>query len=121
MRNLILALVAASTLLPVQADGGTREKRCGWIANPTPANWNLFDREGRWSIGEQGRHQARGLRTMPDFDRAEWVTTNVGSYGHGCGCMTVDTDAKTKRVTRIYVTQQQKLAICRADRKLPQW
>jgi hypothetical protein len=123
MRTILfsLALLAVPAFFAAPADAGKRENRCGWIANPTPANWNLFDREGRWSIGEQGGHQAQGLRTVPDMDRSEWVITNVGSYGYGCACMTVDTDARTKRITRVHSTRQKKLAICRADRKLVQW
>lgn len=30
------------------------ENRCGWVDNPTPANWWLTDRDGEWVIGVPG-------------------------------------------------------------------
>ncbi|MBL7685903.1 MAG: DUF4087 domain-containing protein, partial [Deltaproteobacteria bacterium] len=36
------------------------ETRCGWIDNPTPANWDLTDRDRTWTIGVQGGVQAEG-------------------------------------------------------------
>ena len=37
------ALVIAGTLIG-KADAAP-ERRCGWLANPSPANWWLLDRE----------------------------------------------------------------------------
>jgi Protein of unknown function (DUF4087) len=34
--------------------------RCGWFDNPSPSNAWLHDRDGAWSIGIQGSHQAKG-------------------------------------------------------------
>lgn len=93
-------------------------KRCGWLHNPTPANWWLVDRDGEWEIGSQGGYQAPGMDNIPDLTESRWVVTNSGSYGYGCVCMTATVDPKTKRVTRIYSVRQQSLAVCRADRKL---
>lgn len=105
-------LLAAAT--PAQAV----EKRCGWIVNPTPANWWLVDRDGQWTMSVQGGYQADGMEDLPDMSAKGWVRTN-GYYGHGCGCMTVDTDRKGYRIRRIHSATPLPLKQCRADRKLP--
>ena len=95
------------------------EKRCGWLDNPTPANWWLTDAAGRWTIGLQGGHQAPGLNSLPDMRAKGWVETN-GSYGYGCACMQVTTDKRTDRITRIHSATPLPIKRCTADRKLPQ-
>jgi hypothetical protein len=124
-RRLLLGAAIAS-LLPLtaaapaeNASAAKHEQRCGWIVNPTPGNWWLNDRDGEWTIGEQGGYQAKGTDNIPDLTESRWVVTNGASYGYGCGCMTVDTDRKTRRIKRIYSVKQKALAVCRADRKLP--
>lgn len=114
----LTVVTIAFSLLSTPVAARPKQVRCGWIANPTPANWYLFDRQGRWTISTQGGPRATGFQLMPDFERSEWIATNVGSYGHGCGCVTVDSDIKTKRITRIYSVRQTKLSVCRADKSL---
>ncbi|MGQ0588249.1 MAG: DUF4087 domain-containing protein [Sphingosinicella sp.] len=94
------------------------ERRCGWLQNPTPANWWLVDRDGEWLIGAQGGYQAPGMDNMPDMTTRGWVRTN-GYYGHGCACMTVETDRRTMRITRIRSASPVPLSQCRRDRRLP--
>jgi hypothetical protein len=106
-----LALVA-----PAQTPAGA-ERRCGWLANPTPANWWLTDRDGEWTLGAQGGYQAPGMDGMPDMTTRGWVETN-GSYGYGCACMTVSTDRRTMHVTRLYAATPVPLRQCRNDRTL---
>jgi Protein of unknown function (DUF4087) len=108
----------ALILLAVAVPGHAAERRCGWIDNPTPANWWLTDRDGEWTLSIQGGYQAQGFDNMPDMSARDWVETN-GSYGHGCGCMTVVTDRKSKRITRIISAAPVPLRQCRADRRLP--
>lgn len=111
-----LAIVAA--LHAVSSPAVTKpETRCGWIANPTPANWWLNDRAGEWTISEQGGHQAKGV-DLPDFSTHDWVVTNAGDHGYGCACLTGTFDRRTKRVVRIVSVRQRTLAQCRADRAL---
>jgi hypothetical protein len=43
--SLVFALAAAASPIPPQS-----EKRCGWLVNPTPANWWLVDRAGQWTV-----------------------------------------------------------------------
>jgi hypothetical protein len=92
-------------------------RRCGWLANPTPANWWLTDRDGEWVLGTQGGDQAPGMDEMPDMSTAGWVETN-GHYGYGCACVTITADGEGK-VTRIADATPRPLKQCQADRKLP--
>ncbi|MET1112708.1 MAG: DUF4087 domain-containing protein, partial [Allosphingosinicella sp.] len=93
------------------------ERRCGWLSNPTPANWWLTDADGEWILGTQGGDQAPGMDEMPDMSVAGWVETN-GHYGYGCACMTITADGDG-RVTRIADAKPRPLKQCQADRKLP--
>ena len=102
----LLAAAAASAHMP--------ERRCGWLVNPTPANWSLIDRDGEWELGAQGGWQAPGLDAMPDMTTRGWVETN-GAYGHGCACLGVATDRRHRRVTRIFSARPMPLGVCRAD------
>jgi hypothetical protein len=92
-------------------------RRCGWLVNPTPANWWLTDRDGQWILGTQGADQAPGMDEMPDMSTAGWVETN-GHYGYGCACMTITADGDGQ-VTRIADAQPKPLKQCQADRSLP--
>ena len=109
----LLALFAAAAA----AQSGPVETRCGWLQNPTPANWWLVDRDGEWTLGVQGGYQAPGMDEMPDMSSAGWVEVN-GHYGYGCACMTITADSDG-RVTRIADAQPRPLKQCRADGKLP--
>ncbi len=118
---MVFAILAATTAPVALADTtppAPRVMLCGWIQNPSPANWWIVDSRGEWMIGTQGGRQARGMDLIPDLTEKQWVATN-GSYGYGCGCMSASLDRKNKRVTRIYSFKQKPLAVCRADRKLP--
>lgn len=112
-----LLFLAAAAALAAAAPGGT-ERRCGWIDNPTPANWWLTDRDGEWLIGAQGGYQALGMEAMPDMTIRGWVRTN-GHHGYGCGCMDVRVDRRARRITRILRARPLPLRQCRADRRLP--
>jgi Protein of unknown function (DUF4087) len=76
------------------------ETRCGWLDNPTPANWYLTDKDGPWAIGSQGGFQARGIENIPDLGEREYVKTN-GNYGYACACMDVVTDRNKNRFVSI--------------------
>jgi len=99
------------------ADSGGFENRCGYVDNPTPANWDLTDKDGTWSIGVQGGHQAEG--DVPEFpeSKAYWKKTN-GSYGFGCACLMVKVDKKDRNVLEIKSGKPLPLAKCRADKAI---
>ena len=113
------ALLALALLLGASAAGNGAERRCGWLFNPTPANWWLTDRDGQWILSEQGGYHAPGLDEMPDMARGGWVSTNVGSYGYGCACLEVILDRKHGKIARLIGAEQLPLSRCRSDRALP--
>lgn len=119
-REAAAPVAKAPTVAPERAAIAAAPKaarRCGWLSNPTPANWWLTDSEGQWILATQGADQAPGMDEMPDMSSAGWVETN-GHYGYGCACMTITADADGK-VTRIADAKPKPLEQCRADRKLP--
>ncbi len=115
---LAISMIGHIAIADAKPPAPRSEKRCGWIDNPTPANWWLTDAARRWTIGLQGGHQAQGLDSLPDMRAKGWVETN-GSYGYGCGCMLVATDARTGRIMRIYSATPLSIGRCIADKTLP--
>ena len=111
------ALAAEGPPPPLPA-AGPGERRCGWLMNPTPGNWWLFDGDGEWILGTQGRELTPGMEDMPDMSTAGWVETN-GHYGYGCACMTISYDPATRQVTRVADAKPKPLRQCRADKALP--
>jgi len=96
------------------------EERCGWLDNPTPGNFWLHDRDGEWTISEQGLYYAPGFDNMPDMTTQGWVATN-GSYGHGCACLDVQVDKKSGLITKLVSARPLPLKRCKDDKKLPRW
>jgi hypothetical protein len=111
------ALAAEGPPPPLPA-GGPGQRRCGWLMNPTPGNWWLFDGHGEWILGTQGNEPTPGIEDMPDMSTAGWVETN-GHYGYGCACMTISFDPATRRVTKVANAKPKPLKQCRADKALP--
>lgn len=118
MRFALIGAVLAASVLGVAAQAAGPERRCGWLANPTPSNWWLNDRDGEWTLSEQGGYEAPGLDNLPDMSTAGWVETNSGGHGYGCACMTVVVNHRTHQVERLISAQALPLARCRSDRKL---
>lgn len=107
---------APLTAAPV-AKGVTR---CGWMANPTPGNWWLTDRDATWTVGMQGGYQAPGMDKIPDLTTSQWIKTN-GYYGYGCGCITgtFSGSGDSAKVTRILSYKRKPLSVCQSDKSLP--
>lgn len=112
--NSLLYLMAAALAAGAPA---TAERRCGWLDNPSPANWWLIDRHGEWLIGQQGGYQAPGMDEMPDMSKFGKVTQG-GNYGSTCACMVATTDRASERITRIFSARPVPLRQCRLDRRL---
>ncbi|MDB9514166.1 DUF4087 domain-containing protein [Kamptonema animale CS-326] len=112
---LILAIISFISViaLPVKAT----ETRCGWLANPTPANWYLKDGDGTWVISMQGGYQAEGMENLPS-DEKEYVKTN-GYHGYGCACLDVSTNSNRMRIIAIHSGEALPLSTCREDPNLP--
>jgi hypothetical protein len=66
----LIGLTATSPLLAA-------ETRCGWLQNPTPANWWLDDADGSWTIMSQGGGEGPpGMDLIPDISERDYVRTN---------------------------------------------
>jgi hypothetical protein len=95
------------------------EKRCGWIVNPTPGNWEFFDRHGQWEIARQGEEGAvDGLPEDRPTGKNWWVATNSGGYGYGCICLDVISDKQAKKLVKIEGGKSLPLKRCRTDRSI---
>jgi hypothetical protein len=98
------------------------ERRCGWYSSPTAGDLLLSDRHGDWWITGGGEgSDARGIDNVPQFDDKQFVETNVPGSGHGygCACLTVETNARQQRITRVISGQILPLSRCRNDKSLP--
>lgn len=96
------------------------ETRCGWIDNPTPANWYLTDRDGSWILMEQGAGDRNGFVDADWLGEVghEWIETN-GHYGYGCACIEATVDSKTGWANRVASVSPLPLSRCTADQALP--
>lgn len=108
-------------LMVVGAQASTAETRCGWIENPTPANYWMIDSEGLWVISTQGGEQATGDLAYPKDYANDYVATN-GNHGYFCGCINATTDAKRNphRVLAIHSATALPLSKCLEDKALDQ-
>jgi hypothetical protein len=95
------------------AGASTPVLRCGWFDNPSPSNVWLNDRDGEWTIGIQGGHQAKG--NWPKFKPAEWIRSGSGSYGYGCACLKLQANAETRDVMLIISATARPITACRND------
>lgn len=114
MASPIVSTLAALAL----ASAPSVETRCGWLVNPTPANWWLTDADGTWIIGVQGGYQAEGFGETPWEGTSEQVKTN-GNYGYECACMRVISAPETMQITRVLSVRSLPLSRCKEDPNLP--
>ncbi len=99
MASLLLIVAACPAYADDTALSDSRRTRCGWFDNPSPGNATLTDRQGEWTVAQQGMSSAEGA--WPTFKRAQWVRTGSGSAGYGCACLNQTTRKRpTKRCTR---------------------
>lgn len=105
----------------VDASGQTRkfETRCGWLDNPTPANYSLYDKDGEWIISVQGGYHVENF-SAPDFGK-QWIDYFGRSYGYGCACFQLTVDRETSRVLEIKKSWSKPLSVCRKDKTLRKW
>jgi hypothetical protein len=98
------------------------EQRCGWYGNPAPGDMLLTDRHGDWWItgGGEGA-DANGLNRAPQMSDRGFIEAGVPGSGRGynCACLTVETNARTRRITRVISGKIVPLAQCRNDKSLP--
>lgn len=119
---LVMGLCGLTPLSIAANQGDPLETRCGWFSNPTPGNLWLSDRDGEWTIGVQGGHQAEGDWEWLDFNSGQWVKTNR-EYGYGCACFELRVDRQTHHVLFIKKARARPLTACENDpalRKKPE-
>lgn len=110
---ILMAAVQSSAASEPSAGANKPVLRCGWFDNPSPSNVWLYDRDGEWTIGIQGGHQAKG--NWPKFKPAEWIRSGAGSYGYGCACLRLQANAETRDVMLIVAATARPLTACRGD------
>ena len=116
--KLVWAVTVGFILLSV-AVAASAENRCGWLMNPTPANWWLTDRDGTWTLMSQGEEpRDEVMENLPDFEEKQYVASN-GNYGYGCACLSVDVDRADARILRVHSGRTLPLAKCVKDGALP--
>ena len=112
-RHLLVAVGLATALTQASAVPAQAVQRCGWFDNPTPGNAWLYDRDGEWTVGIQGGHQAQGA--WPQLSGSRRVRTGSGSAGYACVCMKLRADNESREVSRILSSRVQPLSVCRGD------
>jgi hypothetical protein len=113
VKNITIATALLSALLATTTSAHA-ETRCGWLQNGGTHGLDLFDRDGDWQI--IGNNTA-GNDAPPGFDQHMPATDE----GRSCGCLTVDTNKATHRITRIYKGKLIPIQKCQADPSLKQW
>ncbi|PID46918.1 MAG: hypothetical protein CSB47_01680 [Proteobacteria bacterium] len=102
--------------LPVMAS----EYRCGWIENPGPGRWWITDKDASWEISTPGGYSVspQSIDQLPDIIPNGYVRV-TGTYGYSCGCLTVSTDKRKHRITKVHTKgKQQLLKRCLEDRSI---
>ena len=106
----MLAIALCCVLVPMAAHA---ETRCGWLSNPSPANWWLDDADGQWIIMSQGGGETEGMDKIADMQEGEFVPMNY-SHGYACFCLDVRTN-DDGQVEEIFSSKQLPLSKCRND------
>lgn len=114
------ALLLAGILCLFGEFASAAETRCGWLENPSPANWWLTDADGSWTLSTQGGEQLDDTSwgNMPKANSDEYVATN-GSYGYSCVCLKVSVDKTQHRILQVHSGKQLLLKKCLEDPSLP--
>ncbi|CAD6557068.1 DUF4087 domain-containing protein [Paraburkholderia metrosideri] len=97
---------SSSSSVSAATSDGPAAKRCGWIENDMPSGLTLKDRDGKWSVSSADS-QADGFAHMPDTNK-----------GDSCGCLTVETNKQSMRVTKVLGGKILPVATCQRDRSL---
>ncbi|MEQ5835135.1 DUF4087 domain-containing protein [Marinobacter sp. NFXS9] len=108
-------LIMIFSLTPLITDAA--EYRCGWLDNPSPGNYWLTDRDGKWVIAEQGGKRAKNSELLLPSDESEYVNMNYG-YGYSCSCISAETNKENHTVNIIHSYKQLPLNRCNTDKSL---
>ncbi|MFU1980272.1 DUF4087 domain-containing protein [Bordetella hinzii] len=107
MKKIAFVLLAASSLIGAPSFAQDRESRCGWIENDMPSGMTLTDKDGNWTIATM-TYAADGFdEHMPEVNAQE-----------ACGCLDVEVDKASKRVTRLFGGKVIQKKVCASDPSL---
>lgn len=114
-----LILILATILGTMSAQAV--ETRCGWIDNPTPANWWLTDADGTWTISVQGGYSIsdKSWDNMTKAISGQFEAYNGKNYGRYCGCI-VGTFSTENDVLTVQSSSAKPLSACKNDKKIKQ-
>lgn len=109
-------LLSLSLLLSFNLNA--KERRCGWLENPSPANLWLIDKDATWFISAQGRFNLDNESVDLVYDAIKndqnFVRTNR-NHGFSCACLTVDVNQDAKEIVKVYESTQLNLKRCLED------
>lgn len=116
VRNIVLGLGLLIGLQSIAA----AEYRCGWLDNSAQGSYQFIDKQATWTIAKLGSYQIpqASMNNLPQKLESEFVST-AGGFGYSCSCLSVRTDAATKRITAIlYKGKQVLLKRCLEDKTI---
>jgi hypothetical protein len=96
------------------------EYRCGWLDNPEPGSYQLIDKEAVWTISKNDGYRipAASLKNLPQRQENQFIRTN-GNFGYSCSCVSVKTEARSRRITSIdFKGKQVLLKRCLEDKTI---
>ena len=112
------ALLLLSLALPHLSPAAVAEQRCGWVENPTPANYFFVDEEETWTLALQGGYQAPGMQNLPEL-----TLVNEGTGRAACACLDLVVSQEKRRVEEVVAATSKPIAECQNNAALPrrQW
>lgn len=113
-----IPVIVALALALANAASAETELRCGWLDNPTPANWWLVDADGEWTISIQGQGEFSNFFDVAPTGPYEREGLHP-SYGWSCACIEGVFDPETRRLTQTLAVRNLPLSQCREDPALP--
>ena len=90
------------------------ELRCGWWWS-TPGETSISDRDGSWTIRQQGGYEAKELKgaSIEIKDHSlKYYQPIQGSQARACVCLKADFDPKTHRAQNLAKLTQKKIVDC---------
>jgi hypothetical protein len=103
----IVGLTGLIALVLFNQGATAAEMRCGWIENTMPSSLTLTDRHGSWDLVTSDWQTEGFDHNMPSTNR-----------GDSCGCLNVETDKNSKRITKVLSGKLLPTSTCQRDKSL---
>jgi hypothetical protein len=121
LQRAVFAVITATTVLTISATSYARERRCGWVVNPTPGSWFFKDKDGIWELSSQGRLGVPGFDDMGDVGIEDIPIREddpESLWRAACACFEMSVDSTQTKVLRIIKATKRPIAACRKDRAI---